>query len=148
MPSFQIYLLLKDKKSKIMRLPEKSHFMKDGIFSHSHLRPNKPLPVEILNYVFPDYIIRNRLTINKKKLEMVEDYCIYLRKLAKKEERKHRQAEKLKKEEEEFKKWEKELDDRINNVLNPFTPSLMPCIGSSFFNSFKNLCSLKNADSK
>jgi len=52
-----------------MRLPEKKHFMKDGIFSQSHLRSNNSLPVEILEYIFPGYVLGNRHTIKKKNIK-------------------------------------------------------------------------------
>jgi len=125
-----------------MRLPDKSHFKKDGIFSQTNLRYKKPIPVEILNFVFPNYLLyrsMRRKERSKKKLEKILEYCIYLQKLAKKEEREHRQAEKIK-QEEELKKWEEELSSTVQKI----TQKIFDCCRMEYLSTFKYLDSLKN----
>jgi hypothetical protein len=123
-----------------IRLPEKKHFKSNGIFSHSHLRVNKPLPVEILNYVFPGYISRNVKTIKKKQLEMVEDYCIYIKKLAQKEEREQKRLNKI--------KLEEELEKKKNEFEKTVLDLPKGLLGGMFFKNFSSLYNLKNVNSK
>jgi len=124
-----------------MRLPEKKHFMKDGIFSQSHLRSNNSLPVEILEYIFPGYVLGNRHTIKKKTLKRIENYCIFLQKLAKREDEQHRQAEIKRLEEAKAKKEKMDITLSIASFFPYY-------LGGCMLPDIKRLCNLKNVNSK
>jgi hypothetical protein len=79
------------------KLPDKSHFKKNGIFAKSNIKPNKPLPIELLSFIFPDYtqvMFKQKPPPSKKTLKIVEEYCISTKISAKKEERQQAQIEK------------------------------------------------------
>jgi hypothetical protein len=100
-----------------MLLPEKSQFRKNGIFSQSNLRANKPIPVEILHYVFPSYLTGKHRPIKKKQLELLLEYCIFLKKVALKEDREHRKLENKTKEVDEL-----QIYEDIGKIASPPLP--------------------------
>jgi hypothetical protein len=102
------------------RLPNKADFKKGGIFAKCNIKPNKPLPIDLLSYIFPDYtqvIFKQASPPNKKTLKKVEEYCIATKCSAKKEERQQRQNEK--------KELEiRELESKMNNYYNNYYKDL------------------------
>lgn len=111
-------------------LPEKIHFKKGGLFHKCKLHFNRPLPLELMTYIFPDYteiIFKQKPPINKKTLRKVTDYCIATKKLALKEERQKLEADRKQSE-------TKELEEKIRLFFNNY-----------YQNMYKNCtCGIKN----
>jgi len=106
--------------SENFRLPDKTDFKKGGIFAKCNIKPNKPLPIDLLSYIFPDYtqvIFKQIPPPNKKTLKKVEEYCIATKCSAKKEERQQRQKEKKELE-------VRELESKMNNYYNNYYKDL------------------------
>ncbi len=106
--------------SENFRLPDKSHFKKDGIFAKCILKNNKPLPIELLSFIFPDYtqvIFKQKPPPSKKTLKIIEEYCISTRISAKKEERQQRQIEKKHME-------TRDLEDKMKEYFNNYYKNL------------------------
>jgi hypothetical protein len=77
-------------------LPEKKDFMTGGKFSNLVFGRNN-LPTELMSFIFPDYteiIFKQKPPPSKKTLRVVADYCISLKKTAKKEERELKRKQK------------------------------------------------------
>lgn len=75
-------------------LPSKSDFKKGGIFYHVKLDIKKPLPTEMMKFIFPDYIdmlFKQKPKPSKKTMDIIKDYCISTKKSAMKEEKIQRQ---------------------------------------------------------
>jgi len=78
------------------RLPEKKDFMTGGKFSNVVIGRNN-LPTELMYHIFPDYteiIFKQKPAPHKKTLRIVSDYCISLKKAAKKEECENKRKQK------------------------------------------------------
>ncbi len=70
-------------------LPTINDFKKGGIFHQIKLDKKKPLPPELMKYIFPDYIdmlFKQKSKPNKKTMDIIFDYCISTKKTAMKEE--------------------------------------------------------------
>lgn len=101
-------------------LPEKHHFKKGGIFYKSKLQINRPLPFEMMSYIFPDYteiLFKQKPSINKKTLQKVKEYCIATKKLALKEERQQIEADRKQNE-------TKDLEEKIRIYFNNYYQNL------------------------
>lgn len=97
------------------KLPEKNEFQSGGQFQNVKLKLGKPLPVELMSFIFPDFtkiLFKETPPPTKKTLKMVTNYCISTQKAAKKEER----ALKLKlKKDFEVKQLEEKIRDYFEN---------------------------------
>jgi hypothetical protein len=113
-----------------LRLPEKIHFQKGGIFHKCRIQYSKPLPLELLTYIFPDYseiIFKQKAPIKEKTLRKVREYCLATKKLALKEEQQQREIEKKQIE-------TRELEEKIRIYFNNY-----------YQNLYKNCtCNIKN----
>jgi hypothetical protein len=102
------------------RLPDNSHFKKDGIFAKCNIKINKPLPIELLSFIYPDYtqvIFKQKPPPSKKTLKIIEEYCISTRLSAKKEERQQRQIDKKQME-------TRELEDKMGEYFKNYYKNL------------------------
>lgn len=77
-------------------LPEKKDFMSGGKFSNLVIGRSQ-LPTELMTFIFPDYteiLFKQKPPPHKKTLRIVTDYCINVKKAAKKEERQNKLKQK------------------------------------------------------
>lgn len=98
----------------MFRLPEKKDFASGGQFYNVKLN-SRDLPIEILQFVFPDYtqvLFKEKPAPRKKTLDMVRKFCISTKKAAEKEERVLRQKHKK---EFETKQLEEKIRDYFDN---------------------------------
>lgn len=106
--------------NETFNLPDKSQFKKGGLFNKCKLHYNKPLPFDLMTYIFPDYseiIFKQKPSINKKTLRKLTDYCIATKKLALKEEREKRESDRKLIE-------TRELEEKIRVYFNNYYQNL------------------------
>ena len=66
-------------------LPSKSDFKKGGIFHQVKLDIKKPLPTEMMKFIFSDYIdmlFKQKPKPSKKTMDIIKDYCISTKKIS------------------------------------------------------------------
>lgn len=101
-------------------LPSVEDFKKGGIFFQIKLDKSKPLPTEIMKFIFPDYVdimFKQKPKPSKKTMDMIKDYCISTKKTAQKEE--NIQKKKLQKELEI-----RQLEDKIKEYFDSYYKNL------------------------
>lgn len=97
------------------KLPEKNDFKYGGQFQNIKLKYGKPLPMELMSFVFPDFtkiLFKETTPPSKKTLKMVSQYCISTQKTAKKEDRLLKSKQKK---EFELKQLEEKIRDYFEN---------------------------------
>jgi hypothetical protein len=75
-------------------LPSKSDFQRGGLFYNLDFEKKKLMPVNLMKFIFPDYIdmlFKQKPKPSKKTMEIIKDYCISTKKAAIKEEKEKKQ---------------------------------------------------------
>jgi hypothetical protein len=75
-------------------LPNKSDFQKGGQFHNLNFEKNKIMPVQLMKFIFPDYLdilFKHKPKPSKKTMEIIKEYCITTKKAAIKEEKEKKQ---------------------------------------------------------
>lgn len=100
---------------KMFKLPDKKDFKSGGLFQHTKLDSKKPLPIELMTFIFPDYtqiLFKEKPPPNKKTMKNTISYCVSIQKEAKKEERLMKSKAKK---EFEVKQLEEKIKDYFDN---------------------------------
>lgn len=74
-------------------LPSIEDFKKGGIFNKLRFNNEKKLPIELMKYVFSDYVdilFKQKRAPTKKTITLIREYCISMKKQALKEEKEQR----------------------------------------------------------